>query len=674
MVLILLNLVCSPSGVSAQYDFYRSLGDLMSEPSKKSDMNHRGSNTAAMGSNVNIGRESSILKGVTVTPSIESKGTDFDVMDINAWDYIPNEFFASDIPASTITPITGNHDQPGLTVNGQSSKDPALSTSTGYVTTSLSENTGWTDTHNKETSSVQNELHGNVEGHSNHGDVVEPMAIDSMFLPLADHMAGASLSMNPDQMHDWSALPLSEDTHKYTDPPTLTRTPKPDLSNGQSFARAILLGEIKRWEWSYVSAVLEGEARFSNLSHGSSDWISCCQRLPYICSMDAVCQLEAKRCHDFCECAAHPAMPHCVTVIPEIKRVMARLEREMLTRIARELNMPPPPETVTKIPEWSYITESSPTKSANLPKTIEATINSNAESARSTQLDIATKSFETMTTSTTQISNGDFTTQSLSTYQLSTSNMVSSSPTAVTTSRTSLFPSPLTTQLIDVHKEDLAQTSASRPPSTTTPALKMTQTTVINPSNLVFQSSFPRTTSKSIATRSSANSIITTTSARDLTKPTTPLNSATPKTRGTTKLSFNMDMAVTNMSSPKVKSRPINESNSNLVNNKKQDSLFSWFRSLNNYTIQPTSRSPTRALDPKDSPSNQSSSEREDELNSTISTFTVTNSSTEGQSFEFCSNDCEVKGGTCVMGRDFRPHCIIVAPDACEHFYCVHGE
>ncbi|BFZ17064.1 hypothetical protein BsWGS_20103 [Bradybaena similaris] len=38
-----------------------------------------------------------------------------------------------------------------------------------------------------------------------------------------------------------------------------------------------------------------------------------------------------------------------------------------------------------------------------------------------------------------------------------------------------------------------------------------------------------------------------------------------------------------------------------------------------------------------------------------------------------CNDNCSRSQGVCVMGSDFKPHCVVVA-DACDHFPCVNGD
>lgn len=50
-------------------------------------------------------------------------------------------------------------------------------------------------------------------------------------------------------------------------------------------------------------------------------------------------------------------------------------------------------------------------------------------------------------------------------------------------------------------------------------------------------------------------------------------------------------------------------------------------------------------------------------------TFKVKNNTELGP----CSDECGKNHGVCVMGNDFRPHCVIVS-DACDQFHCTNGE
>ncbi|CAL1545382.1 unnamed protein product, partial [Lymnaea stagnalis] len=38
-----------------------------------------------------------------------------------------------------------------------------------------------------------------------------------------------------------------------------------------------------------------------------------------------------------------------------------------------------------------------------------------------------------------------------------------------------------------------------------------------------------------------------------------------------------------------------------------------------------------------------------------------------------CGYDCDKKGGRCLLGEDFKPHCVIMDGDPCDHFRCING-
>ncbi|RUS75705.1 hypothetical protein EGW08_016520 [Elysia chlorotica] len=112
----------------------------------------------------------------------------------------------------------------------------------------------------------------------------------------------------------------------------------------------------------------------------------------------------------------------------------------------------------------------------------------------------------------------------------------------------------------------------------------------------------------------------------------------------------------------------VNKNSLDLVDTKRQNTVFSWFRSMSNNTLP--FLTPTEVPVVQGVTSNRSTFENTVEMTTSISTY----SSSLKPRFEICNKDCEKNGGTCVMGNDFRPHCIIVAPDACDHFHCANGE
>ncbi|GFS21741.1 protein toll [Elysia marginata] len=621
-------------------NFYRNLKERFSEPSPNPATSSLISRTASEASDASRRHRSTLNEEKKVTTNLGNRGRDSDLMDINNWDYIPAEFFE---PAtSNPTKASSSMGNSRSTHTFSSAMSPFREPYRKQVSaTSSTANGPW---NLKMKTADQNGLADNTHygaiGNTGRDNSAMRLSSSPMLLPLADHIAGSSLSINPDQTQHWSALPISRDTHYYTNPRVDPTARKLTLDNGESFAEAILRGQTKRWEWSYVSSVLEGEAGLFNSTNGSSNRMSCCIRLPYICSVDSVCMLEPKQCHEFCECAAHPAMPHCRTVIPEIKRVMAVREREMLTRLARNLNMTPPPERVTRMPEWKYITHPS-------RPNVTHTVSDKPSIVTATQTNFITKTKSlTIPTATFHptsawITPFRVTAMSRSTpptpfsaHKDSSTKATSAVPTYVHKSKTKLL-----NNTADINKTGrtlLKDSKSTFNHRISGNVMGVTNSTLSAPPlNGTFTTTRPITTIKLQATKPPPHNPVSRTTNANI--------SSLP----------NLDV-------------PVEETNSDLVDNRQQNTLFSWFRFMGNNTIRHTTSTPV------DAPSNSSILGRAD--NPTLRASEISNSSVATPSFRFCSADCETQGGTCVMGNDFLPHCIVVAPDACDHFHCINGE
>ncbi|BFZ00014.1 hypothetical protein BsWGS_03053 [Bradybaena similaris] len=237
----------------------------------------------------------------------ESKGQ-FNLMDVNTWDSIPTAFFEPLAPSVNRGQKTGAPNQ-------RNSAQIPVSFSEAGAEPSLA----WD--------------YSNV-GMGSGADMGSGGTQD-VFLPLADHSPGSTQADQPVGGSDWSAPPVSKDTAKYREEPT----PKPvtvRFSDGESMARAILSGQVKKWEWTYSTTLGVGSSSGQGDRYDKS--LTCCQRLPYICGVDGMCVIGIDECQEFCTCAANPHMPHCQKIIPMIKRTMAALEKKILAKVARELS------------------------------------------------------------------------------------------------------------------------------------------------------------------------------------------------------------------------------------------------------------------------------------------------------------------------------------------------
>ncbi|CAL1545383.1 unnamed protein product, partial [Lymnaea stagnalis] len=251
----------------------------------------------------------------------------FTMMNLNSWQDIPPNLFAPSqshsVAANGVPPTSQSGTKSGSSWQGISFSDtgPGQSLGWDYSANGLDHgsNTGLES--------------GNMVGGAA-GGAQEP------FLPLADHSPGSTMADQPGQMADWSAPPVSKDTYKYDDEPT--PKPKP-LTDGESMAKAILRGQVRRWQWNYSTTLLQGEISGRGYGGHYDNSVQCCHRLPYICGVDGMCVIDKNECNEFCICASNPTMPHCVRdVIPRIKKTMAVLEKKILERVSIELNLPVP--------------------------------------------------------------------------------------------------------------------------------------------------------------------------------------------------------------------------------------------------------------------------------------------------------------------------------------------
>ncbi|KAI8786776.1 hypothetical protein BgiBS90_011914, partial [Biomphalaria glabrata] len=249
----------------------------------------------------------------------------FDLSNLNTWDNLPASLFAAPSPPHQPAPQRSQA-QPGA-----------------------HQENNWNDQSHFDTGPSQRTWdsfdQGIVSGGVDSGNMVgggTPSGMQEPFLPLADHSPGSTMADNPGQMLDWSSPPVSKDTHKYEDLPT-----PPPPSDAEGMAKAVLRGQVKRWEWTYSNTLLQGEIS-SNYKDDSQSTVFCCQRLPYICNVDGVCVIDRKECQEFCSCANNPFTPHCTKdVIPRIKKKMVALEDKILQRVSKELNLLIPPPLVT---------------------------------------------------------------------------------------------------------------------------------------------------------------------------------------------------------------------------------------------------------------------------------------------------------------------------------------
>ncbi|GFN83045.1 hypothetical protein PoB_000955100 [Plakobranchus ocellatus] len=695
VAVVFLIYIYTLSIVSAQYDdFSRNLDPFFMESSTDSGpMRHVSSMRSGDNFHSIKKKEAIITTETTLSKNRTNSGIDF--QDINSWDYVPAEFLGPVAEISTTTSPTNDKLWPSETFTSTTRQ---ISRADTMPISSVIEGEPKPVKKNQNTKTdVQNSVNIMVGTNPHLDNLLKPgaesmpLSPDGMFLPLADHMAGASLSINPDEIHDWSALPLSEDTHKYSDPPTVAPIAKPRYLNGASFAEAILRGKLKRWKWSYVSKVLEGEAGSFNGSHGSADWISCCQRLPYICSMDAVCQLSARQCNDFCECAANPATPHCVSIIPEIKRTMILLEKKMLARIAREFNLDPLPDIGTTMPQWNYITESTPlveAKSSTISISSIVATTTSANSLNTLQTDPLKRQPQTRLPAK---SISTATPLSLSTYPPQPS---------VTQTHSQSFPTSLSTRSFSTGNQTLPLTyTSTRSVLTTKPTLAISNHSKMPQINLNLTTS---STTHSILSAKLFSSTASGKNSKTTSSPTRYIDKD-EETHTNDTISFLQDKTFTKM----LGTNTANEGQNNysdgsltlmdqndkmnrnighkldtsdlalepmnapdLIDTNLQGSLFSWFRSEKEDHPSFSSFSLSTNATPHASTPNTSNLEITTELSSKMPTAT----SDKTSNFQFCTDDCEIKGGTCVMGNDFRPHCIIVAADACEQFHCMNGE
>ncbi|KAH9489307.1 hypothetical protein Btru_057056 [Bulinus truncatus] len=309
---------------------------------------------------------------------------------------------------------------------------------------------------------------GNMVGGASQGSQQEP------FLPLADHSPGSSMADNPGQVLDWSSPPVSKDTYKYEDEPA----PKPQPADAEAMAKAVLRGQVKRWEWTYSSTLLNGEIS-SRYRDDSQSSVFCCQRLPYICNVDGVCVIDRKECQEFCSCASNPYTPHCTKdVIPRIKKRMTALEDKILEKVSKELNLPTPPTLVTtSLPADPTTTEFIYVRRSTYRP---ATSNRSLTIARGTPTPLS--NYDATSTLTLRNNDGDKPTESIPPQR---------QPSVKSTSTTTTTPRPTFARSTTTRSQP--KTSSSVSPTKSSTALRTTQ-----------GSTSSRTTQGSTSSRSTA--------------------------------------------------------------------------------------------------------------------------------------------------------------------------
>ncbi|XP_012934862.1 uncharacterized protein LOC106011071 [Aplysia californica] len=722
-------------------DFYRDLQSLFSSsvldfttPEPKIFKDPYSFKTSEQQHNLFDGKNGKGLGSSKPTSSSGSEtGPSF--MDVNSWSSIPTEFFGSapDAPESRHNAIH-------------------------QVSSFLGGTHNYTDTNNNGEISVpepQNEELAPADG----------QGAGEVFLPLADHSPGSTFVDNPHVLYDWSAPPVSKDTFQYPDEP---QPPVQLFSNGESMAKAILEGKVQRWSWNYSMTTFGGEMGDQGVGEKYYGSMTCCQRLPYICGVDGMCVLDKAQCQEFCVCALNPTAPHCLKTIPRIVRTMRMLERKILAKIAKRLNIsyttialplpeifstttPARPTTVRPVPQsitipppkrrkparnlsrvasrpsvartqfWSlfkhatarpstttapadtteHTTEPIPTAEVPVPVTTDTTVGENSWGEQ-TAGDLQKKnphqasvSASTITTETikqplvfTRTSKAK-TTVLPTTSRTPESTSSSSENTFISSTDSSHRFSPSTT----AKTTDRSSTETTISPSTA--SLKRTRrigsTNATNPTVQTTTSVNPKTTSatrllstNTVQPRILLSTTITNTrrDRQDMTGSTSTqfaLNSETfvPSTSPTdipgkdtsttvlpTSLASTTEAtALTSNSTPQNVARttalPFTFSNRNraastspnLVDQGKEMELFSWFSSNNLFSTLDAPTAPSTS--PGD---NTTAATRRDEY------------------YPPCADDCQEQGGTCVLGDDFKPQCVKVNQDACDHFRCFNGD
>ncbi|XP_059155235.1 uncharacterized protein LOC131940564 [Physella acuta] len=413
-------------------------------------------------------------RGQPASGAQSSPGDLFSLMEINRWDKIPETLL---VPASSGT---------SRNTAGKSSGSPGVSQKMGqWQGIPVFDSSHTAQSWDYSSNGLEPGPNPGIDSGNMVGGQGRNQESQDFFLPLADHSPGSTMADQPGPMADWSSPPVSKDTYKYEDEPT--PRPRPP-SDGEAMAKAILRGQVKRWEWNYSTTLGRG----SSGGGGNDQYIShveCCQRLPYICGIDMMCVIEKSQCEEFCVCAGNPSMPHCVKdVIPRIKKTMAVLEHKILEKMSKELNLPTPrpltplPETTTHHPVTVRRVYAPPARarpSANT--TTKRTTTTTKRAPTTTKRTSTTTKPTTKRTTTTTKPTTKRTTTSPTTKRITTSPTTKRTTTTIKfTTRTTKLPTTTSKTTTTTTKPTTTkQTTTTKKPTTTT--IKSTKITTSIP-------------------------------------------------------------------------------------------------------------------------------------------------------------------------------------------------